>query len=308
MKIAYYPKFDVDFNSMNLVFGETGHLEADTEWNFRKFLSPFNRLYFILDGIAYLRIEDRITELRPGNVYLIPTGCVTDYICHDHMEKLYHHFNIYSIIGKDYFSAIPDCMSMTYKITDMHNLIEAAKGSAFSELLFYKSEIYKVIGGFAEMALDRYKINFQAEYTEKAHMLFQFINKNLSARLLVKDCAHYMNMSTPALTKLFREQMGETLSTYLDSLLMQKILHLILNKDLTLKEIATHLNFSDQYYFSRFFKKHMGVPPNQYRSEFSFVKRHAYVDAAKATTTIISEKDNSSPIRRHVGMNDAIVK
>jgi len=41
------------------------------------------------------------------------------------------------------------------------------------------------------------------------------------------------------------------------------------NKTLTLKEIATKTGFNNQYYLSRVFKKHTGLPPIEYREELA---------------------------------------
>ncbi len=35
--------------------------------------------------------------------------------------------------------------------------------------------------------------------------------------------------------------------------------------NMNIKEIANHLDFEDQFYFSRLFKKVMGVSPAEYR-------------------------------------------
>jgi len=271
MVIDFYPRFNIDFSNINIVFSETGYAFADIEWN-PQYIDPFNRLYFVSSGIGYLCINEKITELRPGNVYLIPAGCAAKYKCNDHMEHLYHHFNIYSIVGKDYFSIVPECLSMPYNTSEIFELIEAVKKSDYVNLLSYKSLIMQIISDFAEIASKEYGITFQTEYSEKAYKLFNFINNNLNAHLRVKDCANYMNLSIPALTSFFKDQMGESLGKYIDTLLMQKILNLILTKEWTIKELSSYLNFSDQYYFSRFFKKHMGIPPSRYRNEYNLFR------------------------------------
>ena len=261
MHDTLYPKFDTDINSMKLIFLETGYLSADSDWHYVQHLSPFNRLFFIISGIAYLRVEGLLIEMRPGNCYMIPAGCVTDYMCDDYMEMMYHHFNIHSIIGRDYFYGVNKCLSIMYEIAHIFKLLEKIKEPSFTNMLYYQSEMLRVIGEFADKAEIKHNASFQNEYSEKAVRLFHFIEERLNAQLRVQDCAKQMNMSIPALTKLFRDQMGETLNSYLESLLMQKIQYLILTTAWSLKEISSSLKFSDQYYFSRFFKNIWGLRP-----------------------------------------------
>jgi YesN/AraC family two-component response regulator len=42
----------------------------------------------------------------------------------------------------------------------------------------------------------------------------------------------------------------------------KKLIHLTHK---SMKEIAAELNFDDENYFSRYFKKHTGIPPSQFR-------------------------------------------
>lgn len=71
-----------------------------------------------------------------------------------------------------------------------------------------------------------------------------------------------MNMSVSSLTKCFKVDMNCTLKGYINANLIQKSKENLLLKDLSIKEIAFQLGFTDEFYFSRFFKKQTGLPPN----------------------------------------------
>ncbi|HEY0299583.1 MAG TPA: AraC family transcriptional regulator [Arachidicoccus sp.] len=43
---------------------------------------------------------------------------------------------------------------------------------------------------------------------------------------------------------------------------------LLVNGDMTIAEIAANLNFEDNSYFNRFFKKYEGITPNDFRKQF----------------------------------------
>ena len=50
--------------------------------------------------------------------------------------------------------------------------------------------------------------------------------------------------------------------------LLQRAQQLLLTTDLRVKEVAASLGFQDEFYFTRFIKKHTGLPPSKYRRQF----------------------------------------
>jgi AraC-like DNA-binding protein len=74
-----------------------------------------------------------------------------------------------------------------------------------------------------------------------------------------------MNMTVSNLSKNFKRDTGMTLKEYFDSQLLRNAKQKLLLSDASVKEIAYSLGFNDEFYFSRFFKKHEGIAPREYR-------------------------------------------
>jgi AraC family transcriptional regulator of arabinose operon len=70
---------------------------------------------------------------------------------------------------------------------------------------------------------------------------------------------HHISMST--LRRHVRRSSGYPLHDYIHRLKMAEAKHLLLNTSLQVKEIAGMLHYSDPFYFSRLFKKYMGISP-----------------------------------------------
>lgn len=74
-------------------------------------------------------------------------------------------------------------------------------------------------------------------------------------------------LSIDRFSKKIKQQLGKSPSTLLQertTLEAKKLLHLTY---LSIKEIADELHFNDEYYFSRYFKKNVGVSPSHYREQ-----------------------------------------
>lgn len=79
--------------------------------------------------------------------------------------------------------------------------------------------------------------------------------------------AGLLNLSPNALSKKIKSQFNKTPSRIIQERVIleaKKQIHLTRK---SMKEIAAELNFEDEFYFSKYFKKHTGVSPTQFREE-----------------------------------------
>jgi AraC-like DNA-binding protein len=91
------------------------------------------------------------------------------------------------------------------------------------------------------------------------------MRKELSAHLTVQDLASKHNLSASHFSSLFRKATGMSPMDYFIHLKLQKASLQLHSTDKKIKMIAIEIGYDDPYYFSRLFKKHMNVSPDQYR-------------------------------------------
>ena len=100
---------------------------------------------------------------------------------------------------------------------------------------------------------------------EKYSDMLAHLDQHLDAKLTVERLASDLGMSRHQLSKMFRRDFGISLKSYLGRLLLYQASEKILS-GMKVKDAANALGFGSEFYFSRFFKKHVGVPPTQYQS------------------------------------------
>ena len=93
----------------------------------------------------------------------------------------------------------------------------------------------------------------------------QLIEEQYKENLSVKDFAELLSITPSHLNETVKGIMGKTASDLIDEKMIIEIKKLLLHTDLTVSEIAFTLNFSDQSYFSKFFKKHTRLSPGEFR-------------------------------------------
>ena len=92
-----------------------------------------------------------------------------------------------------------------------------------------------------------------------------FVEQNLSCDISLENAAEYAGVSSFYLSKLFKEEKGETFINYVTDKRLEKSRQLLAETDSSIKEITANVGYNDQNYFSRIFKNKYGVSPKEYR-------------------------------------------
>ncbi len=99
------------------------------------------------------------------------------------------------------------------------------------------------------------------EYVQKA---IKFIDYNYSSNIDINDVAASAGISRSHLYRLFMQHISMPPNEYLMRFRINKGAELLETSNLSVGEVAYSTGFSDQLYFSRVFKKYIGVPPSRY--------------------------------------------
>lgn len=98
---------------------------------------------------------------------------------------------------------------------------------------------------------------------------FALIHSHCPAKREVSFYANALYISTKYLTDICSAATGKTAKKLIDEFTMLEIKVLLQNTELPIQEITDRLNFPDQSYLGRFFKRHEGISPIKYREQFN---------------------------------------
>lgn len=96
----------------------------------------------------------------------------------------------------------------------------------------------------------------------------RYIHANLDKKITVKDVARHLHFSPSYCNAMFKRATGYPILTYFTQIRIEEAKTLLLSGEYSLQEIAETLGFDDYNYFSRIFKKHVGLPPGEYKKKF----------------------------------------
>jgi two-component system response regulator YesN len=92
-----------------------------------------------------------------------------------------------------------------------------------------------------------------------------FIEENYRKDISLDDVSRTVDISSYYFSKLFKEETGENFIEYLTNIRIENAKKLLQNRDLSIKNICVDTGYGDPNYFSRIFKKLVGVTPTEYR-------------------------------------------
>lgn len=103
----------------------------------------------------------------------------------------------------------------------------------------------------------------------KGHILvkqfLQLVETHNQENLSVNDYAQMLAITPSHLTQTVRQLTGNTSADIIHSKQIIEIKRLLIHTSLGVAEISNHMGFSDQSYFTKFFKKATGLTPLQFR-------------------------------------------
>lgn len=103
---------------------------------------------------------------------------------------------------------------------------------------------------------------------ERVNTILQYVDEHYAERIKLDDLVEILHINKYYICKIFQQCIGKTFLDYVNLVRIQKAVDLIVSTNDSITAIAFATGFQDINYFSRIFKRAMGVSPTVLR------KRH----------------------------------
>jgi len=96
--------------------------------------------------------------------------------------------------------------------------------------------------------------------------IIKYLNENYENKISLEQIAQNMYLSPVYISKIFKEETGESPINYLIKIRLEKAKEILLEENSgSIKSIANQVGYDDVYHFSKLFKKYYGLSPLYYR-------------------------------------------
>ncbi|MHA9740173.1 response regulator [Robinsoniella peoriensis] len=133
-------------------------------------------------------------------------------------------------------------------------------------LILYSSDVRQLFLNLRQM-LDERKIYRKAETSENLMKKVEcYIIENMAEPITAAVLASEFGLVAPYLSTLFKEYSGYTLSQYIQKIRLDRAKNLLeMDEEILAKDVAEMVGYPNPLYFSKVFKKKIGVYPSEYR-------------------------------------------
>lgn len=248
---------------------------ARGHYTYRKKGLPENFLFYCVDGAGWYQIGDKKSEVGPNQFFILPQNVEHAYGSDDDnpwtiywihfggeslpqmntLHAVQKHFKPFYIKNS---SEIITMFSRMYKALELgystDNLIFANLCLPhFLSLFIYNSKQHTTVSSTDKLDVVDSAILYMQEH----------INENIS----LQDLSSHYNYSASRFSSLFKQKTGYAPIDYFIQMKMQKASQQLDFSSSSVKDIALSMGFDDPYYFSKRFRKIIGLSPKQYRSQ-----------------------------------------
>jgi YesN/AraC family two-component response regulator len=160
-----------------------------------------------------------------------------------------------------------DATTMANIFTELSHRSETFATHPYGKELFFHSFsifLYEV-GGMGQ----KYAQINHADFSRKENLVMSFtslVQQQYRKQRNVQQYAEQLHITPKYLTETVKEISGKTAGEIIDYLVILEAKRLLSDSTLSVLQVAEELNFSDQSFFGKFFKRHVGYSPKEYRS------------------------------------------
>lgn len=95
-----------------------------------------------------------------------------------------------------------------------------------------------------------------------------YLNTNYKNDINLPDLAERVHVNSTYLSTLFKQEMGIPFTSYLNNIRLSRAEELLRNTNQAITDICLSVGFSSPSYFTKVFKRHFGVGPKEYRTQY----------------------------------------
>ncbi|QOS79980.1 ABC transporter substrate-binding protein [Paenibacillus sp. JNUCC31] len=241
------------------------------------YVLPANGYIYIIRGAAQLKMDEEAYEAQRFYILHGAKGSsinirVSENEKFEYVLLFYRAFLAFPIHRKTLRPApLAAPYSLQYGFTPSDPLallrplgeLEKAWDQAGSlELLQVKSLFYQFIH---ELMFQLAEQEVSTVVQDPVQQTLRYIQNHYREQVTLDFLAEQFNYSSRHLSMQFKRKTGYSPIDYLIQTRLAEARNLLARSDATLREIAAEVGYSDVYYFSRIFKKHVGLSPTLYQ-------------------------------------------
>ena len=221
-----------------------------------------HRLYLPISGSGRLTLASGEIDLCPGRLYFLPAFSVLRSTINTEIDKYYIHFRssfsileMYGYLSR-HFSVEANESTVSLVETVLQNYTDRSVKASM-----------KVAGAMSILLSDFLDgISGNEANMPKFSAVLDYIDEHYTENIRLQALADIMNISTMYFSNAFKNTFNISPKQYVLNKRLAKSQQLLIETELSIKDIAYAVGFENENYFSEFFSSKMGISALKFRN------------------------------------------
>jgi len=142
-----------------------------------------------------------------------------------------------------------------------------SKGFSTNNIYYSITSLFHFLGSMKFLGEYRESRKSDETQVDIIDEVIHFMRENIEKKLTLAEIANEAKLSASYLSLLFHKKTDYSPLRYLTLLRIQKACHYLDFTDMKIIQICPKIGYEDAFYFTRIFKKTMGISPSEYRAQ-----------------------------------------
>lgn len=248
----------------------------------RRFYAPpqihdFCEVIYIVEGAGEFRIGGKTYAVHPGDVAVYNAG-----VPHEEHSLSRDPFKvIYCGVGHVHIEGVPQgqllpafvepvisCEKYAYKVESyLSEMLQECDSQVLGYETLSNNLLMSLITLLYRIVDVKHPFDPLKDKNEITLRTKQFIDKNYTRTITLKEIADTLYVSQHYLSHLFKKELGDSPVNYLITRRIEEAKRLLAESDAPVHEVAARVGYGNDKYFSMLFKKVTGLSPSAFRDQ-----------------------------------------